>query len=99
MRSRLTQPRGSPIGRRLRYAGEFWLTCRELQPSFAGSRPGLPRYQVIGEWRRKESAPPGSQKFNTFNTFNTFKLFEFFAAVIRYPQTKPRALSAKALAA
>jgi hypothetical protein len=96
MRSRLTQPRGSPIGRRLRYAGEFWLTCRELQPSFAGSRPGLPRYQVIGEWRPKESAPPGSQKFNTFNTF---KLFEFFAAVIRYPQTKPRALRRRALAA
>jgi hypothetical protein len=96
MRSRLTQPWGSTIGRRLRYAGEFWLTCRELQPSFAGSRPGLPRYQVIGEWRRKESAPPGSQKFNTFNTF---KLFEFFAAVIRYPQTKPRALWRRALAA
>jgi hypothetical protein len=46
---------------------------------------------VIGEWRRKESAPPGSQKFNTFNTF---KLFEFFAAVIRYPKTRQRALSA-----
>jgi hypothetical protein len=93
MSSRLTPPRGSPIGRGLRYAGEFWLTCRELQPSFAGSRPGLPRYQVIEEWRRKESAPPGSQKFNTF------KLFEFFAAVIRYPQTKPRALWRRALAA
>ena len=37
--------------------------------------------------------------FNTFNTFNTFKLFEFFAPVIRVAQTRPQALSTKALVA